>query len=962
MKTLLWFISLKTRAFWLIAVLGLVVTFGLWRLAISYRTAERREDGERITGQLATSLSQRFEKFTNVVDVLRTLRAASREIDDTEWRTALDVLGMSNFPEWETAGITVPSSLLDEKAEASDHSGLPLTFQHLTVPINDPLARKQIEALLSQLVRLLPQAYCDPVVGFVIPLENRFVFLRPVKNLQPICERNAQMSAEIARVFRETPFVLGIFNSQRGLAQTAEKHQPKGTVRLLWTAGNVNSPTELARWSNSRPGSHSASFGCYRSALSWDGPTTILEYQPDTLRAEETTELLPALAIGFGLLFTSLGCALVAVSTRFRRGVRLLRRRYKTLLDEQEKRYYTIFNTVSEGVLILDDTGHIQECNPAAARILGYPIEEMRGKSLCDFCATPCSKETDQASCPQALLSGSSETPVVGGVCRRIRRPSGDVRQVMFQTSMLVTGGDKKYVVALHDVTQLNETYERLEQTAQHLQAANVRLRAYSEEVENAARAKIAFLASMSHEIRTPLTAILGYAQLLAMAKDEEGGISGQVPPQQFSGSAPPYGTKREERSEAEATSPEEAATTISWQQAVEGIVCNSLHLQDVINNILDYSKLESGRLEIEKLPCEPVPLVRDVLSMLAIKAKGKNLSLGVEIVGSIPRTIQTDPTRLRQILLNLVDNAIKFTSEGRVWVEIELDQTGPERPMLEFRVCDTGMGMSPDQIGRLFQPFRQASEKISRQFGGTGLGLAISRQLARLLGGDVWVESTPGKGSIFHVRIALGDVSPTDMITAQDIATPGEAVKSQLISSPSTAGPDHLLASAKHRARTIHLKARILLAEDSPDNQRLIRYFLERAGAQVEVASNGQEALEKYHEAVQKGKQYDLLLMDVEMPVMDGPQAVRQLRAIGCQTPIVALTAHTDPVCVQQFLQSGYTGLIPKPVDRDGLLEAVASILTPRGTKIPTLVQVNEQQWMDHMGASGLVLPVVNQ
>ncbi|HOA53987.1 MAG TPA: response regulator, partial [Thermogutta sp.] len=114
--------------------------------------------------------------------------------------------------------------------------------------------------------------------------------------------------------------------------------------------------------------------------------------------------------------------------------------------------------------------------------------------------------------------------------------------------------------------------------------------------------------------------------------------------------------------------------------------------------------------------------------------------------------------------------------------------------------------------------------------------------------------------------------------------------------------------------------------------------------------------------EAVQKGKQYDLLLMDVEMPVMDGPQAVRQLRAIGCQTPIVALTAHTDPVCVQQFLQSGYTGLIPKPVDRDGLLEAVASILTPRGTKIPTLVQVNEQQWMDHMGASGLVLPVVNQ
>ncbi len=960
MKTLLWFVSLKTRALWLIAILGLGVTIGLWSLALSYRADARRQYGSWITGRLAASLSQRFGTFTSALDTLRTLRAASREIDDTEWTTALDVLGISDVPEWEVAGITIARSALDEKAEASDRSSLLVAFQHMTVQVTDPAARRQIEEILAQLVQLLPQAYCDPTLGLVLPVQNRLVVLKPVGNPQPICERNTQMSAEVARILRETPFVLGVFNSQTSLTQTVEKHQLKGTVRLLWTAGNVNAPTELARWSNSRPGCHSASSNCCRCSLSWDGPDILLEYRPDRLRAENITEALPTLALAVGLLLTFLGCGFVVSLTRFRRGMRVIHRRFTTLLDEQEKRYYAIFNTVSEGVLILDENGQVQECNPAAARILGYPIEDVRGKSLCNFCYLPCSKDTDPTDCPHAVVSGGSETAEARSVCRRIRRPSGDVRQVMFQTSVLKTGGDKKYVVALHDVTELNETHQRLEQTAKSLQAANVRLRAYSEEVENAARAKIAFLASMSHEIRTPLTAILGYAQLLAMTKNDEGVASSQVIQHNLPESAQLSGTKPE--GTGELVPPEKAPTAISWQQAVEGILCNGQHLQEVINNVLDFSKLESGRLELEKLPCEPVALVRDVLSMLAIRAKGKNLSLGMEIAGGIPRTIQTDPTRLRQILLNLVDNAIKFTNQGRVWVEIELDQTGPERPILEFRVCDTGMGMSPDQIGRLFEPFRQASEKISRQFGGTGLGLAISRQLARLLGGDIWVESTPGKGSVFHVRIAIGDVSLAEMIAGQDIATPSEAVKSHLMPSLSTPGPDRSATSPKRPARSIRLKGRILLAEDSPDNRRIIRYFLERAGAQVEIASDGQEALQKYNEAMRTGKPYDLLLMDVEMPVMDGPHAVRHLRANGCQTPIVALTAHTDPVCIQQFLEAGYTGFIPKPVDREGLLEAVASFLTPGGTRISAWGQAHGQQWMDHTGASGIVLPTVNR
>jgi len=954
MKTVFWFIVSRIRPLWPAATVGLLVTIALWSLAIRYRDESPRERAEFTTALIAECLARRVTNLVDAIDTLHTLRTASQNVDEKEWATALEILGMPRFPEWELAAVTVEPPATSAKSNASYNTGSFFTFQHLTFQVRSPDSRKQIEEILSRLPEYLPRARRSSSLGFTIPVGERVVILKSVRGTRTGLERDHRTSSELASVFHDAPLVVAVINSKEILNVGLSQHKLNGTVRVSLAGNDLQPPVDLVCWSSKQ--SHPRiTADPYRVSVFWHGLSMVLEYQPHELRADAFAEASPTVAILSGIILTVFACGFVSSFSRLRRGMTRIRRRFRALIDEHEKRYYTIFNTINDGVLILDHNWRIQECNPAAARILGHSVEDVIGKLLCDFCSEPCLKETDPSHCPKLQAANSVEVPAEIGVCRRIRQRSGDLRDVMFQMAALSTTGERKYVIALHDVTELNEANRRLEQTAQTLQAANVRLRAYSEEVENAARAKIAFLASMSHEIRTPLTAILGYAQLLTK-------MINAPETQRHKGPSEHLREEGEESTDHHvcASDPDHqdnSELTISKEQAVDGLLCNGQHLQEIINNILDFSKLESGRLEVEKLPYEPVPLVREVLAMLAIRARDKNLALTTEIVGRIPRTIQTDPTRLKQILINLVDNAIKFTSKGRVWVEIELDQSVRERPLLEFRVCDTGAGMSPDQIGRLFQPFRQANEKIYRQFGGTGLGLVISRQLARLLGGDIWVESTPGKGSVFHVRIATGDLRGVEMITAQDISvSQGPARKLSIPPSPMPARGFSSMPSSRGTS-VVQLRGHILLAEDSPDNQRLIRYFLERAGAQVEIASDGREAIEKYSQRTKEGKAFDLILMDVEMPEIDGPQAVRRLRAEGCQTPILALTAHTDPVCVKQFLDAGYTGLIPKPVDREGLVEAVLAVLKPGISGMTTLQQPISQKWMN-WGDYSEVLP----
>ncbi|HRQ71759.1 MAG TPA: ATP-binding protein [Phycisphaerales bacterium] len=373
-----------------------------------------------------------------------------------------------------------------------------------------------------------------------------------------------------------------------------------------------------------------------------------------------------------------------------------------------------------------------------------------------------------------------------------------------------------------------------------------------------ASRAKSLFLANVSHEIRTPMTAIVGYTDMLA---------------------DPEFPSRAE---------------------AIEGIRRNADHLLGVINDILDLSRIEDGKMTVENRPFSPWQIVRESVELLRPKAEEKRLAVVVETDGTTPERVMADPLRLKQIVINLVGNAIKFTQHGRVRVALGLERA--PTPRLMITVEDTGIGMAADQVDRLFTLFVQADESMARRFGGSGLGLSISRALARLMGGDITIRSSLGEGSVFTLSIPLGQAEEADP------GTPAGAEDAEPADRAPLAG------------------RRILLVEDGPDNQRIIEHHLRRAGAEVAVASNGQVALGIVASAAHA---FDLILMDMQMPVMDGYTATGVLRSRGLRTPIIALTAHAMEGERQRCLDAGCDGYLTKPITRDDLVSAVTAFIS---------------------------------
>jgi signal transduction histidine kinase/ActR/RegA family two-component response regulator len=383
--------------------------------------------------------------------------------------------------------------------------------------------------------------------------------------------------------------------------------------------------------------------------------------------------------------------------------------------------------------------------------------------------------------------------------------------------------------------------------------------------VEAATRAKSSFLANMSHEIRTPMTAILGYADLL-------------LDPSQSSS----------ERS-----------------QCVQTIRRNSEHLLGVINDILDLSKIDDGRISVERSGVDILRTIEELRSTMQVKAQDKGISLRTEVCMPFPAAISTDPLRLQQILTNLVGNAIKFTDAGGVCVRVSLVQDD-ERSQARFEVIDTGIGMTAEQMGRLYQPFTQVDSSSTRAFGGTGLGLTISKRLAKLMGGDIEVSSTVGIGTTFTLTVDAGDLRYVAMLS--DSGGHAQAARRQ-----AAVAPGQLEG------------LRILLAEDGPDNQRLFSHHLQRAGAELVVVDNGRDASERALDAVAKGRPFDVILMDMQMPELDGYGATSLLRSRGYQGPIIALTAHALLSDKDKCMTAGCTDYVTKPVDRDTLIRTCA-------------------------------------
>ena len=425
--------------------------------------------------------------------------------------------------------------------------------------------------------------------------------------------------------------------------------------------------------------------------------------------------------------------------------------------------------------------------------------------------------------------------------------------------------------------SELEETQSKIEATVieRTSQLEHARL-----EAERAGRAKSEFLANMSHEIRTPMTAILGFADLLA----ETVGCP---------------------------------ASSSNHQEYLGTIRRNGEHLLQIINDILDVSKIEAGKLEVETIPLELPHVVNEVLALMRVRASSKGLSLEPIFEGEIPKTIQSDPVRLRQILLNLVGNAIKFTRTGRVQIVISYIK---QQAVVRFDVVDTGIGMSSDQVKNLFRAFVQADNTTTRQFGGSGLGLHISKQLVELLGGELHVSSTLGTGSTFSVSLPTGPWNEADLVAPHDLqcSVYGTHDSSQ------ESDAKHSCSEMKAPLQGI----RILFAEDGLDNQKLISHVLRKAGAEVHIVGNGKLAIEQLtNNATLEGPfldplPFDLLLSDMQMPEMDGYSTARFLRGRGCSLPIIALTANamSDDSC--KCIESGCDDYTTKPIHREKLID----------------------------------------
>lgn len=380
---------------------------------------------------------------------------------------------------------------------------------------------------------------------------------------------------------------------------------------------------------------------------------------------------------------------------------------------------------------------------------------------------------------------------------------------------------------------------------------------------ETAARTKSDFLANMSHEIRTPLTAILGYSETL-----QDDGLDK---------------AKRDD--------------------AIQIIATNGNHLLGIINDILDLSKFEAGALALDPIEASPFAILLEVEQLMGMRAKDKRIELNFSYRWPIPKTVMLDPLRFKQILINLVGNAIKFTDKGSVNVTTCLDQKNKN---LEVSVSDSGIGMDSEELQRLFKPFSQTDSSTSRRFGGTGLGLSISDRLVRMMGGEISVTSVKGNGATFTVRIPL----------SRPIAS-GELV-SEL---PSRLKP---VVQPPALSNLSPLKGRVLLAEDVAVNRALVASILSKVGVELTMVTNGQEAIDAI-----SAVNFDLILMDMQMPVLDGTEATRRLRGLGVTVPIVALTGNVMSEFVAQCMAGGCDDFVEKPFTRERLLDVVRKYLS---------------------------------
>ncbi|MFA6292585.1 MAG: AAA family ATPase [Victivallales bacterium] len=520
-------------------------------------------------------------------------------------------------------------------------------------------------------------------------------------------------------------------------------------------------------------------------------------------------------------------------------------------LGESERNYRGLYENALEGIFQFSIEGRMISCNPSLAGMMGFSSpEDLLKRSINVF-------EVGFAD-PQVLDEMMrillDQGQVVGFDMPMIRKDRRKIWVAVSARTVRNANGEVAYLEgSLLDVTEKREK----ENEQRKREAA-----------EAASQAKGEFLARMSHEIRTPMNAIIGFSELLSKLD-----------------------------------------MTAKQQDYLYKVISSAKSLLGIINDILDFSKIEAGKLRIETVEFRLDEIINTILNLFSLSASEKGIKLITDIPPDVPCFVKGDPLRLGQVLSNLVSNAVKFTEQGYVLLKVELLQKKADSCRIRFIVRDTGIGMTREQAETIFEAFAQAENSVTRRYGGTGLGLTISRQLLRLMGSELDVESEPGKGTAFAFTLEAG--CRTEMEARREskgLVSSGEILP-------------ELISKLKG--------TRILLVEDNLLNQEIASEILKEAGIIVETALTGREALEKL-----SGRDYDLVLMDIEMPVMGGYEATRRIRSGGndvASLPIIAMTAHAMEGVREECIEAGMNDYICKPIDPEGLYTMIYQWIDPR-------------------------------
>lgn len=519
------------------------------------------------------------------------------------------------------------------------------------------------------------------------------------------------------------------------------------------------------------------------------------------------------------------------------------RRREAVSLQEIAKLSLVAAN-IQHSVVIANKDGEIEWVNDAFVKMTGFTMGEVVGRKPGAFLQ---GQKTDQETVARIRSAIARREPIAVEIVNYHK--DGKDYWIRLEISPVFddAGNLSNFISTQADITDRKRQQDALVSATEAAEAANV--------------AKSEFLANMSHEIRTPLNGILGFTELLI----------------------------------------EDDSDAAERHDHLHTIHTSGRHLLELINSVLDLSKIEAGQLTVELLACSPHAVLAEVVSILRVRASEKGIALDYSWEGPIPQSIETDPHRFKQVLMNLVGNAIKFTKQGYVHIVASVD-CSDKSPALKVEIRDTGDGIAADRLESIFEPFVQADSSVTRQFGGTGLGLPISRRIATALGGSVDCASVVGVGSCFTLRIATGDLKNVEMLK-----TAPEAVSGDITGSEQSA---------------VSLEGlNVLVVDDGSTNRKLIRLILTRVGALVETAENGQVAIEKV-----TSEDFDLVLMDMQMPVLDGYEATRRLRTQGYRKPIIALTANALKGDQGRCLEAGCSGYLSKPIDMGSLTHALAN------------------------------------